>query len=284
MKAFITGIDGFVGRHMARLLKEERGWSVVGVDYERGTRLEDMVRYETTRYDLVVHAAAAGPNRAAIDSQLANFPYNVGLDATMFEWAIRTKQPRFVYFSSCAVYSPTLMGTNDPFREHILGGEPFDVYGSTKRIGERMAQQARKAGVGVLTVRPFSGYGEDQSLDFPFQAFVQRARSKEDPFTIWGNADQVRDWIHIDDICQAVYTLVGYGPFTEPINLCTGVGTSMLELKDLICKAAGYAPQTMVDQKAPMGMYWRVGDPGLLHNFYMPKISIEEGVARAFKL
>ena len=295
MRAIITGANGFVGHHMRRHL-ESLGWKVTPVDLQPND--DAMHVFNTVDdcpvYDLVVHAAAAGPNRRAIDEQKGNFPYNVMLDAAMFNWAIRTKQRHVVYLSSCAVYPAGLQdergwrttadrgfsGDRRLVEDMAFDGDPFDDYGHTKMIGERMAHAARSAGLNVTVVRPFSGYGEDQSEDFPFRAFIERARRRENPFTIWGNADQVRDWIHIDDICASIMTLVS-ADVQGPVNLCTGVGTTMRQLADLIIQTVGYDAALSVDTEAPMGVFYRVGHPGRLNEFYTPSISIEEGVQRA---
>jgi len=292
--AFITGVAGFVGRHMERQLEDD-GWHIYGCDIEHGSGdfLTAMDLFDDMTFDLIVHAAAAGPNRRAIDAEPANFPYNVILDAALFEWAIRTKQRHVVYLSSSAVYSnelrhPTLGGdvtsTRFAFTEDMgFRHDAYDSYGETKRMGERMAVRAREAGVAVTVVRPFSGYGEDQSEDFPFGAFVGRALRGENPFTIWGSAYQVRDFIHIDDVCQAIMKIVESGT-TLPVNICTGRPTTMLELAKLVCREAGYVPAFQVDKKAPLGVNYRVGDPTRLQLHHVPTITLEEGVRRAVKL
>lgn len=301
--ALVTGSYGFVGRHMCKHL-DDLGWDVYTLDpadpqfhhgavvLSHGGDFSQFVNYSSKVFDLVVHAAAAAPHRRAIDEQKANFPYNVMLDAAMFNWAITTKQKHVVYLSSSAVYSdelhhPTLGGSvadgmQFPFTEDMgFLHEPFDVYGQTKRIGERMAQQALWAGVPVTIVRPFSGYGEDQSEDFPFRAFIERARRRENPFTIWGDAGQVRDWIHIDDIVRGIMALVE-ARVTAPVNLCTGIETSMHDLARMIVeKIPEYEPKALVDANAPMGVRYRVGDPTLLNAFYTPTVTIEEGIKRA---
>lgn len=267
---------------MTRYL-EERGWLVHPADIVDG--IDALQGFRDSRdvglpYDLVVHAAAAGPNRKAIDTQRGNFPYNVMLDAAMFEWAIRTQQRRIVYLSSSAVYSNEIHMITGPrpfYENDAYPYRTFDTYGETKRFGEQLAVNARNAGVRVTVVRPFSGYGSDQSEDFPFGAFVGRARRREDPFMIWGNASQVRDWIHIDDICAAIMTLVE-ADVDAPVNICTGRGVTMRDLALLCHEAVGYAPRIDVDPTAPMGVLFRVGDPTLLHSYYTPKITIEEGV------
>lgn len=294
--ALVTGSAGFVGRHMTRHLNAS-GWDVRGIDILGilNAGMNDALDHfmsEDVVFDLVVHAAAAGPNRKAIDTRAGNFPYNVLLDSAMFEWAIRTKQRHVVYFSSAAAYP--IKYQRDPYTPFFLSedliklnsaDEPDSVYGWTKLTGERMAVATRRCGVPVTVVRPFSGYGTDQSKDFPFRAFIDRALSHSDPFTVWGSVDQARDWIHIDDIVRGVMTLVEQDAQSQhhAVNLCTGESTTMGDLVRLICGAVWYSPNISVDESAPTGVMNRVGDPTLLHNFYRPRILIDEGVDRALR-
>jgi nucleoside-diphosphate-sugar epimerase len=283
MRALITGSSGFVGRHMvAELL--ERGWDVNGADVACGYDAHEVFRMGRDVFDLVVHAAATAPHRAAIDGQPMNLALDLALDAAMFEWAVRTRQRRIVYLSSSAAYPrflqdrPCLLG--EDMARVGNAHEPFDSYGWAKMTGERMAQAARDAGVAVHVVRPFSGYGEDQGEDWPFGAFIARARRREDPFIIWGDGNQVRDWIHIDDIVNATLAAVDED-VPGPVNLCTGRDTSFNELAALVCGQAGYEPTLKHILDAPQGVAYRVGDPTKLNSFYTPKVALEDGIARA---
>lgn len=291
-RALVTGAAGFVGRHMVAEL-ERRGWDVMGHDVAgNGADCLATFRYwQTDRYDLVVHAAARAPHRAAIDGQPATGVYNRLLDSAMFDWAVRTGQRRVLYLSSSAVYG-TVLQVNDELARPLEEDDaspcatdgsmavPFDTYGWAKLAGEQMAAAASAAGVPVHIVRPFSGYGEDQGEDFPFGAFVARARRREDPFRIWGDGQQVRDWIHIDDVVAGALAVVEADE-RRPVNLCTGVGTSMAYLADMIACEAGHNPEFEFDLRAPSGVSYRVGDPARLREIYTPRISLAEGVARA---
>jgi len=294
MKALITGSAGFVGRHFRTHL-ERSGWDVEPVDILGATSSTDALWFfknvTDKRYDLVIHAAARGPNRRAIDLAPSNMHYNTMLDAAMFDWAIRTRQPHVVYLSSAAVYSDELMrGTfgHYPFVEHQIGLHPFDRYGEEKRYGELMADAARACGVQITVVRPFTGYGSDQSEDFPFGAFIQRAVRREDPFHVWGSSTQVRDFIHIDDVVKGTLALVDAG-VTKPVNLCTGVPTTMLDLAVRVIGVYNelaekrYDPVIEEVRNAPMGVRYRVGNPDLLHTWYAPTITVADGVRRALR-
>ena len=290
-RAMITGADGFIGRHMTWYLRD-LGWETNICDSTFGYGVVEMVAAHSVGmippYDLVVHAAAVGPNRLAIDTQPDTFIYNSYLDAKMFDWVVRTGQRRFVYLSSSAVYPRAYQDselTSIKLAETDVDWDDpapaFDDYGECKLHGERMAFAARLSGAKVTVVRPFSGYGSDQSADFPFGAFVARAKRREDPFTIWGSAKQTRDFVHVDDICAAIMAIVD-ADVVDPVNICTGVGTTMMKLRDLVCETAGYEPDTFVDGDSPLGVMRRVGDPTFMQQFYTPRVTLHEGVTRAF--
>lgn len=299
--ALVTGSDGFVGRHFVNHLADT-DWDVTSIDIQVDAL--NFFKHVTTQFDLVVHAAAMAANRKGIDFHKNAFPYNVMLDSSMLNWAYRTAQQHVVYLSSCAVY-PKVLTTHmmtKRLHEDFVGYDqfhlsnifplgvdptPLDRYGWAKLIGEHMARAVNEAGGTFVTVvRPFSGYGTSQSPDFPFRAFIERVKAREDPFKIWGTGTQVRDWIHIDDIVRGTLALVE-AKVTQPVNLCTGIATSMRSLAEQMFTAADwngrYDPliQTLSDE--PNGADFRVGDPELLSKYYTPRVSLNEGISRALK-
>jgi nucleoside-diphosphate-sugar epimerase len=289
VRALITGSAGFVGRHTAAEL-ERRGWSVVGIDILNGdggafNDATHFFRYTTGRYDLVIHAAASAPHRTAIDTEHQHMARNLMLDAAMFEWAVRTRQHRVVYLSSSAAYPIALQGMEPwPLREDDIdlddADEPDSVYGWTKLTGERLAREARRDGLAVTVVRPFSGYGEDQSPNFPFRAILDRVKGREDPVHVWGSGDQVRDWIHIDDVVRGMLAVAEHG-ISTPVNLGTGEGTSMFELAIMAAKLAGHHAVVKALPDRPAGVHHRVAHANLFRRIYTPRISLEEGILRA---
>lgn len=286
MKVLITGAAGFIGRHLAAALDGE-GHDVIRVDTVWRSDALTLFRHGSARFDLVAHCAAVAPHRSAIDST----PLTVGagcleLDAAMFRWALRTKPGRVIYFSSSAAYPVALQKPGMAVRlreDHISldrPEQPDAIYGWLKLTGEQLARHYRKQGGAVTVLRPFSGYGEDQGPSFPFGAFQERAQRREDPFTIWGDGSQVRDWIHVSDVVAAALAAAREG-VDGPVNLGTGVATSMTDLAAEFCRQAGYKPAFDYRTDAPAGVAYRVCDPGLLESFCTPKVSVEEGVRRA---
>jgi nucleoside-diphosphate-sugar epimerase len=239
------------------------------------------------RYNLVVHCAAIVGGRANIDGNPLAIATNLSLDQALFDWAVRTEPDHVVYFSSSAAYPTWRQRARTNGRrlaEHHIDLDdpqlPDSMYGWCKLTGERLARLYADTGHRVHVFRPFSGYGETQSLDYPFPSFIKRARDRVDPFEVWGDGTQTRDWIHVDDIVGAVLTAVRFDD-PGPINLGWGEPVSMGELVMQICEQAGHTPTVRLRPDMPTGVHYRVADAARMLSFYAPTVTLEEGIARA---
>lgn len=286
-RALVTGSQGFIGRHLCHALVLA-DYRVLGVDQDRDA-LTFFHTYDPLlpHYDVVFHCAAVGADRGSIDKTPLALAANLELDAAFFQWADRVRPGRVVYLSSSAAY-PTVL--QQPASGHRLTERdinlrhpqaPDGIYGWIKLTGERLAALAQAAGVSVSVVRPFSGYGEDQGTRFPFGALAARAQAREDPFTVWGSGEQVRDFIHVDDITAALMVIISEG-IDGPVNLGSGRGFSPLTLAEMFCVEAGYRPRFKPTGQHE-GVSYRVADPRAMEEFYVPKVSLEEGVERMMR-
>ncbi|WP_069631614.1 NAD-dependent epimerase/dehydratase family protein, partial [Streptomyces griseus] len=278
--------------HLHRALLD-RGDDVTAIDIKpfpgvQHTDALDYFRNADSHHDLAIHCAALVGGRASIDGSPLGVATNLGLDSWYMRWLVRNRIPRAVYFSSSAAYPVALQQPGPIHRlvetdiDYEQPGRPDASYGLAKLTGEQLCQYAAADGTRMTILRPMSGYGEDQDPAYPFPAFIERALDHEDPFEIWGSGDSTRDWIHIDDLVAATLTAVDQD-FTGPVNLGTGRATSFDELAHLVTKAAGYEPELKHLATAPQGVHHRVCDPTLLHTFYEPRITLEEGIARALR-
>lgn len=266
---------------------EARGYYVSWCDFPNTNAL-DVFRLDTNRYDLVVHLAYHVGGRRSIDHNKSALARNLQLDASLFEWAARTQQRRVLYFSSSAAYPVQLQlrSLHRPLAEEDIdlafAREPDADYGQAKLMGERLAANAVAQGAAVTVVRPFSGYGADQSTDYPFRAFLERVKARESPFRIWGDPQSTRDWIHVSDIIDIALNIVDSGE-AAPVNLCTGISTSFEKLATLFMETAGYQmPVIMPVSSEPMGCFHRVGNPTKMLQYGQPKVSLEEAIRECF--
>lgn len=285
MRVLITGHAGFVGRHFWQVLDTPDN-ELHGADIKLGMDCRRIFACDDRRFDLVLHCAAVVGGRAMIDGEPLAVATDLAIDSDLFQWALRTRPGRIVYFSSSAAYPTRLQG---PVHHRRLVecdvdltdvDQPDAVYGWVKLTGEMLAAHARAEGLDVTVVRPFSGYGPDQDLTYPFPSFIRRATTGAAPFQVWGDGRQVRDWIHIDDVVGSVLALVAAG-VDGPVNLCTGRATSMDDLAAMTMAAAGHRAPLEHLVGAPAGVQWRVGDPAGMLRWYEPRWSLESGVADA---
>jgi len=296
MSVLVTGSAGFVGRHMARALRD-LGYRVHCIDIAGdGTDCREYFRdYPDDHYELVVHCAAVVGGRTMIDGEPLKLACeDLSIDAALFDWAMRARPGRIVYFSSAAAYPVALQG-RWPVPNHRTLAErmvdlslpypqqPDQTYGWVKLTGERLAAEANAIGIPTHVFRPFSGYGSDQDQAYPFPAIIARALRHETPFDIWGDGASSRDWVHIDDVVGAVLAAIEADEL-GPVNICTGVETTFDQLATLAMVAAGYHAGIGHNMSAPQGVFRRVGDPTRMLEFYTPKVTIEEGVVRAVRL
>jgi nucleoside-diphosphate-sugar epimerase len=282
MKILITGSDGFVGRHFYQALADDH--QIISIDKNINTTCQKFFSDPMSDYpfDLVIHCKIDGDPLAIAE--------NLAIDSDMFRWVIRRKIPRVVYFSSSAAYPVHMQERGYTFKldEGCISrtakwtAVPDQTYGWAKLTGEKLAEHAEAEGSRIHIFRPFSGYGEDQALDYPFPSFIDRAKRKADPFEIWGDGTQTRDFIHVDDIVGAVLRAVDQD-VPGPVNLGWGRATSFNDLADMVTEEAAYVPEIVHLTDKPIGCHYRVCDPTKMLQFYTPKVTLEEGIERALR-
>jgi len=284
MDVLITGSEGFVGKYFRDNFD---GHNVTGIDIKTGTDCRDFFKKEDKQYDLVIHLAAIVGGRESIEGRPMAVADNLSIDSEFFQWCLKTNPKKIVYFSSSAAYptwlqEPLLKGRNLKESDISWNGglyTPDMTYGWSKLTGEFLSQFVPN----VHIFRPFSGYGWDQDLTYPFPMYVERALAEQNPFEVWGTGEQTRDFIHMKDVVNAVMTAV-YEGVTGPINLGTGRATSFIELAQMCMKEVGYEGEIVTRPDKPVGCMHRVSDNSKLLEFYTPKITLEEGIAEAVDL
>ena len=101
MNILITGSHGFVGRAFRRALPYA---NLTLVDLKQGVDCRKFFQLEKKQYDLVIHLAALVGGRMMIENEPLALAVDLAIDAEFATWAMRTKQPYVVYFSSSAAY------------------------------------------------------------------------------------------------------------------------------------------------------------------------------------
>lgn len=303
MRVLVTGAAGFLGRHFVDS-HIDRGDDVIGVDdmsnphsfwpsrlsSRKPVDLAEWLSLDNQDYDLVYHFAAPVGGREKIEGDPLFNADSLRLDSALFRWAVG-HTPLVVYPSSSAVYGTSFQGENGrSLTEGMFHAEnpnwyaPDEMYGFTKLAGEILASKAARYGLSTLCIRPFSGYGEDQSLEYPVPSIARRAAIKSDPLVVWGSGEQTRDFVHVDDVVGATLARVDAGVAGyDSMNIGSGWPTSFLEIAKLCAEIVGYHPEIVTDPSKPQGVAKRWSDTSRMSIYYTPKISLREGMERVVR-
>ena len=158
-------------------------------------------------------------------------------------------------------------------------------YGLAKLTHEYLSKLAyEKHAIKSVIFRPFSGYGEDQDQSYPFPSICKRVLEQKGSrdIKVWGSGDQMRDFIHIDDCINGIFSMMEIMESNDAVNLSTGKLTSFKEFASLASNLAGFNPEVSGTSSKPEGVFARGGDTTLqLEMKFKPKISFEDGIKRA---
>lgn len=252
--ALVTGGAGFIGSHLVRALLA-RGMVVTVVDdlsigraeaVEPAARLivgdvRDVALMQSALagVDVVFHLAARVSIRASVDTFRDDADVNLmgtlALIAAMDGQAVR----KLVFASSMAVY-PDMPGPTPISEDHPLA--PLSPYGIAKMAAERYVVQMGDAmGFDAVTLRFFNVYGPGQTYT-PYVGvitiFATRLLQGEVPI-IFGNGEQVRDFVQVGDIVQGLIKAMERGTHGRVYNIGSGVGKSVSQVAATVTQALG---------------------------------------------
>ena len=282
MRTLITGITGFVGRHLARSLEgkaaeEGSPASVYGTSFphppgpadERirllDLRLEsDVLSFlEEIRPDRIFHLAAVSNVRASWLMRRETLETNVGGTQSLLE-AVRKTVPgaRILFVSSSDVY-----GHAGIPGEGLAEDEPFQIlnpYAFSKAAGEMLCGfYGNVEGLDIVVARPFPHTGPGQAEDFVCsdwaRQIVRIERGESEPVIWVGNMDVSRDFCDVRDVIEAYRMLMESGRRGEVYNICSGKAVGLREILDFLISEAVGKPRISIEV-----------DPGKLRKTDLP--------------
>jgi GDP-L-fucose synthase len=163
-------------------------------------------------------------------------------------------------------------------------GMPDMTYGWSKLTLEYLCRLAyEKHDLKSVVYRPFSGYGEDQDMSYPFPSISKRVLENYNASSVmvWGSGLQMRDFIHIEDCVAGVLTTMDQIDDGSALNLSTGILTSFKQLAKLIANQAGYNPEITTMSDKPEGVFARGGDTTRQKKLgFTYSIELQEGIRR----
>jgi UDP-glucose 4-epimerase len=254
--ALVTGGAGFIGSHLTRrlLTSGHRVTVLDNLSVGRRAAVPDDARFvhgdirdeaaladALTNVDCVFHLAAQVTIRGSFDRFYEDLDTNVMGTARLLRAVDPAKVKWFTLASSMAVYADA--PSPAPITESHLTA-PISPYGIGKLAAEGVARQILATrGIPFTAVRYFNTFGPGQTYT-PYVGvitiFVTRLLAGE-PITVFGDGEQQRDFVHVDDIVAGTMATVGRTPGTY--NLGSGRGTSLNQLAALMTARLAPAAQ-----------------------------------------
>jgi UDP-glucose 4-epimerase len=223
----LLGGSGFIGMALARRLQQDRV-SVQSVGRHDGERIEQLLPQCGT----VIHLACdttPGSSARQPELELGNLAFTLRL----LELLHTQPETHLIFFSS----GGTVYGNPEhlPVTEDSLIA-PQSNHGAAKAAQEAFCQAHRAHGHAVTILRPANAYGPGQTIKSGFgliRTMLECARDST-PLEVWGDGENVRDYIYIDDVVEATARLVNLPQDSGTYNLGSGVGYSVNQVKDIV--------------------------------------------------
>jgi nucleoside-diphosphate-sugar epimerase len=310
-RVLVTGGASFIGSSLVDQLVA-RGAHVRVVDDLSSGRLENLkahlgnAQVEFIEADLrepgvaraamqgihiVFHLAADHGGRGYVDLHQAGPASNFFLDGLVFAEALKAKVKKVVFASSGCVYPNYLQSDVNKevyLTEDLTKGpnEADNMYGWAKLMGEFTLQAyAREHGLKAASCRYFTVYGPRGVENHAVIAMIARAFVGQDPFEVWGDGAQIRNWTYIEDIVTGTILAAERIDDGTAVNLGTMERVRVIDAVRLVLEYTGHKAEIKLRPNMPTGPLNRVADNSLAKKLlgWEPKVPFREGLRRTIE-
>jgi UDP-glucose 4-epimerase len=232
----------------------------------------------------VVHlASATTPGSSALHPELETA--NLALTLHLLELLQSQPPTHLVFFSS----GGTVYGNPATFPvTETCPIAPLSHHGAGKAAQEVLCRTLNTQGHAVTVLRPSNVYGPNQLLHQGFgliRTMLEHARAGT-ALEIWGDGENVRDYIYIDDVVEATWRLIGLPGNNGTFNLGYGMGYSINQVKKLVEKISGTKLNTAYRSSRGIDVRDVVLDNTRLQTTlsWIPGVALEDGIERTWKI
>lgn len=295
-KVLVTGGSGFIGSNLVKKLISDKNEVVViddlssgfisnisnidGVKYINGDiRNRKQVNDAIKGVEVVFHLAASVGNKRSIDFPLIDSQINVLGTLNILEECVKEGVRKIVTSSSAGIFGE--LKTIPIKEDHPI--EPDSPYGCSKLCEEKLCLSYSKLyDLEAVCLRYFNVYGPNQRFDAygnVIPIFVYKMLHNE-PIIIYGDGNQTRDFVHVNDVVQANINSANSIGVSEAFNIASGDRITINDLVKLITK--NYKKEVKIEyvNKRPGDVMHSLADISFARNEinYNPSVDLEKGI------
>jgi len=250
-KVLITGIDGFTGVYLEKLLTAA-GYDVYGLAYPRSGKRKHLVcditdrkelvaSLNVVRPDFVIHLAGISfvPHSDVSQIYAINYLASINILDALLEIGLRPE--KIVLASSANVYGNPSMEVVD----ESLCPSPISHYAISKLNMEFMARTYFDR-LNILITRPFNYTGVGQAEHFLIPKILRHFKDRKHEIEL-GNTEVARDFSDVRFVAEVYKKLMECPAASESVNICSGVSTSLIDIIRTMNEMAGYEINVVVN-------------------------------------
>ncbi|MDA9101229.1 SDR family NAD(P)-dependent oxidoreductase [Omnitrophica bacterium] len=307
-KVLVTGGASFIGSHLVDALVSSGAKVRIADDLSSGKKeniKEHLYKKEcefhqikiddtnaaqniVKNIDVVFHLAANHGGRGYVDLHQAACASNLALDGIVFKAAREAGVGKIVFASSGCVYPNHIQGDANKmlYLTEDMVGPPYDAdntYGWAKLMAEMTLKAYHKDyGLKSASCRYFTVYGERGHENHAVIAMIAKAFTKQNPFTVWGTGEQIRNWTYVGDIVKGTMLAAEKIDDATAINLGTMERIRVLDAVKEVMNYTGHQAEIELQPDMPTGPYNRVADNTLAKELlgWEPEVRFVDGLHR----
>jgi GDP-L-fucose synthase len=294
MRVLVAGSTGLAGCAISKLLNS------INVEVINcNSRIVNLLKREETfefmasvKPDAIIDAAAKVGGIGANKSSPVEFlSQNLQIQTNLMDAAHHANVDRFVFLGSSCIYPKF---ADQPIAEaSLLSGyleETNKSYSIAKIAGIQLIDSYREEyGRNWVSVMPTNLYGPGDNFDIEsghvlpvlVNRFVSAENNGDRVVTLWGDGQPLREFLHVDDLAEAIWCILQFYNEPGPINIGSGEEVTIARLAEDISRISGYGGQILWDTSKPNGTPRKLLNSTKITKLgWVPKISLENGLKR----
>jgi GDP-L-fucose synthase len=297
-KIYVAGHRGLVGSALVRLLRARGIENVIArsraeLDLRNEKAVSDFLATEQPQVVLLA-AAKVGGIKANADAPAEFLLENLQIQNNVIHAAHEAGVRKLIFLGSSCIYPKF---APQPIPESALLSGPLEstneAYAIAKIAGIKLCQAfTREYGANFISAMPTNLYGpgDDFHLETShvLAALLRKAHESKmcgaRSMMVWGTGEPRREFLHVDDLAEAILFLMEHYDSPEIINIGSGEDITVRALARMICEIIGFDGELEWDRTKPDGTPRKLLDVSRITELgWKPRIPLREGIARTYE-